>query len=169
MKKHQPNHQLVKIHRNYTVEEIAILFGIHKNTVRNWVKGGLPVIDDKRPMLIRGCDLVEFLKARRAKNKRPCKPGQFYCLRCRAPKYPAGDMADYKPVTEKFGNLIAICPDCNAIMNQRVSLARIGRIGGKIDISFEEAQRHLIEISKPTLNSDFREETAEHAKTQSSQ
>ncbi|NTV13946.1 MAG: helix-turn-helix domain-containing protein [Desulfobulbaceae bacterium] len=157
MKKHHPNHRLVKIHRNYTVEDITKLFGSHKNTVRDWVKGGLAVIDDKRPMLILGRDLVEFLKARRGKNKRPCKPGQLYCLRCRAPQYPAGEMAEYKVVTEKFGNLIAICPACNTIMNQRVSLAKIGLIGGKIDISFPEALRHLIEITKPTLNSDFKE------------
>ena len=33
MAKRHPNHRQVKIHRNYTVEEIASLFGIHKNTV----------------------------------------------------------------------------------------------------------------------------------------
>ena len=41
MRKRHPNPRLVKIHRNYTVEEIATLFGIHKNTVRDWVKAGL--------------------------------------------------------------------------------------------------------------------------------
>ena len=58
MGKRHSNHRLVKIHRNYTVEEIAKLFGIHKNTVRNWVKDGLATIDDKRPMLILGHELV---------------------------------------------------------------------------------------------------------------
>ena len=53
MGKRHPNHRHVKIHRSYTVEEIAGLFGIHKNTVRRWVKAGLPTSDDKRPMLIR--------------------------------------------------------------------------------------------------------------------
>ena len=62
MKKRHPNHRLVKIHRNYTVEEIADLFGIHKNTVRGWVKVGLAISDDKRPMLILGHDLVAFLQ-----------------------------------------------------------------------------------------------------------
>lgn len=71
MKKRHPNHQRVKIHRNYSVEEIADLFGIHKNTVRRWVKEGLSVIDGKRPMLILGRDLAAFLKERRKANKRP--------------------------------------------------------------------------------------------------
>ena len=139
MGKRHPNHRLVKIHRSYTVEEIAKLFGVHKNTVRHWVKGGLSTIDDKRPMLILGHVLVAFLKARRAKNKQPCKPGELYCVRCRAPKRPAGDIAEYVPVTEKFGNLIGICPDCDSIMNRRVSLARIAEFEGKVDISFPEA------------------------------
>ena len=155
MKKRHPNHRLVKIHRSYTVEEIAGLFGTHKNTVRHWVKEGLAAIDDKRPMLILGSVLAAFLQARRIKNKQACKPGELYCVRCRAPKSPAGGMADYSPVTEKFGNLVAICPDCNSLMNRRVSVVRIGEFQGKVDISFPEAFRHLRERTNPSVNSDF--------------
>jgi hypothetical protein len=155
MKKRRPNHRLVKIHRSYTVEEIAKLFGIHKNTVRGWVKVGLATIDDKRPMLILGHGLAAFLQARRQKNKRTCKPGELYCVRCRVPKFPAGDMADYEPVTEKFGNLTAICPDCHSIINRRVSLARIGEFCGKMDITFPKELRHIVKRAKPTVNSDL--------------
>ena len=136
MGKRYPNPRLVKIHRSYTVEEVARLLGKHKNTVRNWIKDGLATIDDKRPMLILGPDLVEFLKKRRAKNKQRCKPGQLYCVRCHLPRFPAGDMAEYSPDTEKLGNLIAICPDCDSIMNRRVSLARIEEVCGNLDIMF---------------------------------
>ena len=156
MGKRYPNPRLVKIHRSYTVEEIARLLGKHKNTVHNWVKEGLATIDDKRPMLILGPDLVEFIKKRRAKNKQRCKPGQLYCVRCRAPKFPWGDMADYEPVTEKFGNLTAICPDCDSIINRRVSLARIWEVCGNMDITFPEEVRHIVESAKPTENSDLR-------------
>jgi hypothetical protein len=156
MGKRHPNHRLVKIHRSYTVEEIAKLFGIHKNTVRRWVKDGLAPTDDKRPMLILGHVLGAFLQARRAKNKQTCKPGELYCVCCRAPKPPAGDMAEYFPITEKFGNLVGICPDCDAFMNRHVSLAKIEQIRGRIDISFPEELRQLYKSANPTLNSDFR-------------
>lgn len=156
MGKRHPNHRLVKIHRSYTVEEIARLFGIHKNTVRRWVKEGLAITDDKRPMLILGHVLSAFIKARRLKNRQTCKPGELYCVRCRAPKSPAGDMAEYSPITEKFGNLVGICPDCEAFMNRHVSLPKIEQIRGKIDITFPENIRQVLESTNPTVNSDFR-------------
>ena len=107
------------------------MFELHRNTVRHWVKNGLATIDDRRPMLILGHVLVAFLQTRRSRNKRACKPGEIYCVRCRTPKPPAGDVAEYCPITDKFGNLVAICPDCDAIMNRRVSLAKIEQIRGE--------------------------------------
>jgi len=158
MRKRHHNHRLVKINRSYTVEEIAKLFNTHKNTVRRWVKEGLATTDDKHPMLILGHVLASFLQARRTKNKQTCKPGELYCVRCRTPRLPAGSMAEYRPVTEKFGNLTAICPDCHSIMNRRVSLAKIDQICGGMDIIYSDAGQRLIESSQPTVNDYLNEE-----------
>jgi hypothetical protein len=155
MGKRHPNHRLVKLHRSYTVGEIATLLNKHKNTVRGWVKAGLPTSDDKRPMLILSHELIAFLQARRARNKQTCQPGQMYCVRCRATKFPAGEMAEYRPITEKFGNLKGICPDCNSLMNRCVSLAKLEQVPGKMDIPFSQALRHIREINQPTVNSDL--------------
>ena len=155
MPKRRPNPRLVKIHRSYSVEEIACLFGTHKNTVREWVKAGLPTCDSKRPMLILGRELVTFLQARRMKNKRPCRPGEIYCVRCRCPKFPAGDMSDYLPVTEKLGNLIGICPECDLMIYRRVSLAKLEQVRGKMNVTFSEAQRQVNERIQPTVNRDL--------------
>jgi len=155
MSKRHPNPRLAKIHRNYTVEEVASVFAVHRNTVREWVKRGLPTSDDRRPMLILGADLVAFLRARRVKNKRTCEPGEMYCVRCRAPRAPAGDMADYLPVTATLGNLIAICSACEAMMYRRVSLAKLKQVRGKLDITLPQALPHIDESAEPSVNSDL--------------
>ena len=100
MRRRHPNHRLVKIHRSYTVDEVAALLSIHKHTVREWIKGGLPTCDDRRPTLILGPDLIAFVQARRVKNKRKCSPGQLYCFKCRAPRNPAGMFAEYRSTSE---------------------------------------------------------------------
>ena len=156
MRKRHPNPRLAKIHRNYTVDEVATLFGIHKNTVREWVKRGLPTNDDRRPMLILGRDLVAFLTARRAKNKRTCLPGEIYCVRCRAPRAPAGEMVDYAPLTATLGNLVAICSACETMMYRRVSRARLEQVRGNLDITMPQALEHIGESTQPTVNSDLR-------------
>lgn len=155
MRKRHPNPRLAKIHCNYTVDEVATLFGIHRNTVREWVKRGLPTSDGRRPMLILGRDLVAFLTARRAKNKRTCQPGQIYCVRCRAPREPAGDMVDYVPVTATLGNLAAICSACETMIYRRVSLAKLAHVCGKLDVTMPQALEHIGERAQPTVNSDL--------------
>jgi len=156
MGKRRQNHRLVKIHRNYTVEEIATLYGIHKNTVRQWVKQGLSTVDDRRPMLILGHSLFEFRQAKRVKNKCTCRPGEIYCVRCRAPKSPDGDMADYESLTETQGNLIGICPDCGILIYRRVSLAKLEQVRGQLDIAIPQALLHINESTQPSVNSDLK-------------
>jgi excisionase family DNA binding protein len=137
------NYRLAKIHRTYTVEEAAGLFGVHRNTVRQWVKGGLPTIDERRPTLIHGRDLEAFLRARRRENRRRCSAGEIYCVRCRVPHAPAGGLAEYRPVTATSGNLIGICPSCDCVMYRRVSLAKLDEVRGGLDVPVAQALSHM--------------------------
>ena len=156
MGKRFPNPHRVKIHRNYTVEEAAQLLGMHKNTVRLWIKQGLPTIDDKRPKLILGRELSAFLEAKRTKNKRPCKPGEMYCLRCRVPKTPALNMAEYQPKTETLGNLFGICPDCGLGMNRNVNRAKLDQVRGQMEITMAQGVQRIVDREQPPVNCDFR-------------
>lgn len=155
MRKRHPNHRIVKGRRSYAVDEIARLFGLHKNTVRRWIKTGLEPIDDKRPILILGDELIRFLQARRVRRGQPCLPGQLFCVRCRAPKSPAAGMVEYRPLNDKIGVLCAICPECSCMMHRCISTAKLGKIRGEMGISFTQALPHLTEIVQPTVNSDL--------------
>lgn len=142
---HRHNPCLVKIHRSYTVEEIASLYGVHKNTVRHWIKQGLTVLDKKRPVLVRGAELSEFIRQRRKKNKKPCKPGEIYCVRCREPRLPANLEVDYQSINETLGNLIGICPCCEILIYRRVSLPKLESVRGDLSITMPVESEHLIE------------------------
>jgi hypothetical protein len=145
MAKRPPNPNLAKIHRNYTVEEVANLFSVHKNTVRLWVKDGLATNDDKRPMLILGSNLKDFLQAKRKSKKRKCLPFEIYCVRCRLPQLPAENMADYEPINCSMGRLIGLCPSCGGIINKYFNVAQLEQIQGKLDITLPKALKHINE------------------------
>jgi hypothetical protein len=149
------NHRLAKIHRTYSVEEIGRIWKVHRNTVRHWIKQGLRTIDDKRPFLIHGRDLFEFLMARRTRNRRTCRPGEIYCVRCREPRIPAGNLADCQPISETQGNLIGICPVCECCIYRRVSLVTLDDVRGDLDVRVKEAEGHIGERAGPSVNSDF--------------
>jgi hypothetical protein len=150
------NPNLAKIHRNYTVEEVADLFSVHKNTVRLWVKDGLATNDNKRPMLILGSILKNYLQAKKKSNKRKCLPFEIYCLRCRLPQLPAENMVDYEPINCTMGRLIGLCPKCHGVINKYLNIAQLEQIEGKLDITYTKALKHINESSKPLLNSDFK-------------
>lgn len=150
-----PNPRLAKVHRSYVVGEVATLYGVHPHTVRQWVKQGLPICDGQRPLLILGRDLAAFLTRKRTANKRPCKPGEVYCVRCRVPRVPALGMADYRPLTATSGNLVGLCPGCEGLIFRRVALAKLATVKGDLDVTFAEAARHIDESSNPSVNRDF--------------
>jgi hypothetical protein len=149
------NPRRVKLHRNYTVGEAAMLFRVHKNTVRGWLKSGLPPIDGRRPILILGRQLARFLHARREYTRRRCRPGQFYCFRCRAPRASAAQKADYLPITASSGNLRAICSECGTRMYRRVSLRKLALAVGDLQVLLPQAQQCIVEGLEPSVNCDL--------------
>ena len=77
-----------------------------------------------------------------------CQPGEFFCLGCRAPKRPAGNMADYIPRSATRGSLNGICPSCGKMIYRAVSLVKIEEIGGGLGIAFPKAEQRLARASK---------------------
>ncbi len=150
------NPQKVKIHHSYDVAEVANLLDVHKNTVRIWIKEGLPVVDSRRPTLILGGELRTFLKSRRVRNKRKCQPGEFYCFGCRAQRWPAGNMVDFQSITEKVGNITALCEQCESVMHQRIAAERLKQLPGEIEITFTQEHKRIVDRSHPSVNSDFK-------------
>ena len=119
----------------------------HKNTVRAWLRDGLKPIDQRRPVLIQGGQLASYVDARRKRRRQPCRPGEFYCFRCRMPKAAAAGTADYLPVTPSSGNLMARCSDCGTRMFRRVSLRKLAVAAGDLKVALQQARQRLTECA----------------------
>lgn len=163
MAKHRPNPRLAKLHRNYTVDEIARLFGVHRNTVRSWIRCGLPTVDDKRPLLVLGRHLGDFLQARRMMNRRTTGPGLIFCVRCREPRQPAGGQVRYELLTPSLGNLVGRCGVCDAGLYRRVGAARLGEVLGGLKVTLPLDPEHISDSAKPSLNCALNDQGPTHA------
>jgi hypothetical protein len=154
MKRRRIDPRLAKSHRTYSVEEAARIWGVHRHTVRAWLKAGLKAIDGRRPTLILGSELRRFLASRRAARKRPTPAGMIYCLRCREPRPPDGGFADYQPRSASAGDLVGICPVCEAMLYRRVNRAHLDSVRGGLEIRITQADSRISDCASPSLNHD---------------
>jgi len=160
MAKHKRTYNIGIIKRTYSyrIEEIANLFGIHKGTVRQWCKVGLKKIDKFRPILIRGSDLVEFLREKQIRKKRKCLPDELYCFRCRLPRKPKNMKANIEMRTKKVGLMKGLCSVCNSKMNKSISLKDLPEIRQIFEI-IKIRDKNLCGSDSPILNIDLEKES----------
>jgi hypothetical protein len=152
----------VKRLRTYNVREAAKITGATPGTIRHWLKNGLEAVADCYPAIIRGIDLIDFLKRREASRKRPCGPGRLYCVRCKEPKRPALNEVEFWPDGGKLGTFKGLCPSCTGIMHRRTSVGRMKAAAGDLTISFPNADPRLVETTIPHPN-PHSERVCEHA------
>jgi len=148
----KPSRHRIKIHRSYTVDEVARILGVAKGTVRRWMKCGLPALTDRKPALILGEDLVHFLAMRRAPRQK-CALIECYCVKCRAPRKPAGEMAEFVPLTPKTGNLRAICPACGRLMHKRIRCDALEPLRAVLAVTIAQPVSSLTQL--PFFRGDF--------------
>lgn len=152
------DHNRVKLHRSYRVDELARCLGVHKNTVRSWQAKGLEPVDGTRPLLFPGASVRAFLANRKSNRTCKCPPGTIFCLRCRAPRAPALGTVFYRPTRSGGGNLRAHCECCGAVMNRRAREADIARIMPGCTVQHTQGPARLSGQSDPSLNCDLKEE-----------
>ena len=145
------NPRRAKIHRSYTVEEVARLFEVHKNTVRAWLKSGLQPIDGRRPTLLLGPQLASFLHARREHKRQRCRPGELYCFRCRAPRDLGSSKgrlsADDAQLWQSYG---LSARNAATRMYRRVSFRKLATAVGDLQVALPQAQQRIVEGAEPS-------------------
>ncbi|MGH9436169.1 MAG: helix-turn-helix domain-containing protein, partial [Terriglobia bacterium] len=163
-KRRKINPRRVKIHLSYTVHEVARCLGVDRCTVRRWCKAGLPYCDDRRPHLIAGQALRDFLQRRRVAKRHTCSPGQIFCVACREPVFPAEGKANYMPLTGTAGDLVGHCPRCGHAIHRRVNIAKLPLVRGDLKVALTKADSRLAETACPSSDAHFQARRA-HAST----
>jgi excisionase family DNA binding protein len=160
MRKPKPKSDLRKIRlcRCYSIQEVAKLLGVGVNTVRAWIRLGLPVLGSEKPILIPGDGLKNWLKARGAARKHKCLPDELYCLRCRRPRKAKTGSAVIAPRNSKTVVVQACCATCDARMNKTGSLAKI------LEIQISFGLKTLVQVNLegcdiPIVNQHLEKET----------
>lgn len=144
----------VKLHRVYSVHELADCLEVHTNTIRHWQAAGMTAIDGNRPTCFDGKTARAFLLMRKARRKRPCRPGTIYCFKCRQPRQPAFGIVEFVPGKGSTGNLTALCDTCCTAMHRRANVARIAAIMPGMAVQIRQAMQRLSERTAPSLNCD---------------
>ncbi len=139
------NARAIKKNQTYTFEEAAEALGVHEQTVRAWGGRGLRVLRSKTPHLILGDDLRRYLSASEQRRKRPMGPNELFCLKCREPKTPEGNLADFSAAGPGRGLLSGICPDCGRMCQRFVRMDQLAFVAPDLDLNISAHSERLNE------------------------
>lgn len=117
----------IKQNRSYTIDEAAECVGVSFQTVRQWIKQGLPAMTEKRPFLILGWELKTFLTQKQNDRRTPLGEGEFYCLSCRAARKPALGLVEQGVTSDGRAVLRAFCEACESPVNRFVNTRPLSR------------------------------------------
>ena len=145
----------IKSHRNYTVIDISDTLGVHPKTVRNWLKVGLPIADEKRPLLIRGADLKVYLNQKRKAVMFDCEGHEMCCFRCKQPMKPRLESVLFIAKPAGMAHMIGECEECGCRMNKYVSWRNVNHIWLELKGKLPIAEKHLILRGQSLLNCPF--------------
>jgi hypothetical protein len=156
-KKRTYNPRLVSQTLSYSVQEIAELFGLHKNAVLRWIKDGLSVNDQRKPYLVHGSALTSYLKGKQGSRKHKCKPDEFFCCKCRVPRKAWESQADIVVRNESKLSISALCVVCGTKIHRAGAVKKLAEYQKIFSIQTLEGQ-HIIDRMPAAVMCDSKEE-----------
>lgn len=100
----------------YSIKELMELLCVDHKTVIRWIEAGLKTVEgSKKPILIMGQDVKDFLNQRQQKKKFKLKRSEFFCFRCRQPTN-----AKKGSTCIKNGKKLALCRVCSSKISRTI-------------------------------------------------
>ncbi len=120
---------------SYTIKEMSDCLKINEKTCLRWIENGLSIVpDSKRPILILGSEIKNFLRKKDSKKKIKLKRCEFYCFTCKTAR------------NAKQGSI-------KKLQGQKTALCRV--CGGKMCRIFKSVQKDYMIRPLPTQMSIF--------------
>jgi hypothetical protein len=129
------NRQKIFGSMSYKIKEMSDCLDISEKTCLRWIENGLSIVPGgKKPILILGSEIKNFLRKKDSKKKIKLKRSEFYCLTCKAARN-----AKQGSIKKLQGHKTALCRVC----------------GGKMSRIFKSAQKDYMIPPLPTQMSIF--------------
>jgi Helix-turn-helix domain len=119
------NPMAVKAALTYDVNEAARALDKTPATIRNWIKDGLPVMSSRKPYLISGEAIREYLRAKYKASKRPLDPDTLFCPACGVGRQPVGMEASISSLTVYTSLLKGVCSHCCGTSTRMISKTKV--------------------------------------------
>ena len=145
------NWRVVKTHRSYKVDEAARLLGVSKGTIRRWIKKGLPAMQERKPALIKGAELIDFLKSQ-SKPKQKCALDECFCFSCRSPQKFAFGEAEIDFSNSSNPNPRGLCAVCSNWIFKRISKYKLSEFETVLQLTNMQASEPISNRFQPCLN-----------------
>lgn len=110
------NRQKICGSMSYTIKEMSDCLGINGKTCLRWIANGLPIVPcGKKPILMLGSDIKDFLRKKDSKKKTKLKRNEFYCLTCKTARN-----AKRGSIKKLQKQKKAVCRVCNGRMSRTI-------------------------------------------------
>lgn len=120
-----PNPMLVKASRTYDVLEAARALNRTPATIRNWIKDGLEVLASRKPYLILGQAIRDYIRSKTAGRKSPLAPDELFCLSCKTGRKPRNMAVDVVFQTQQTLRLSGRCGACGCQSSRIISASKV--------------------------------------------
>lgn len=131
----------------YSVDDVQTLYGVHRNTVSNWVGSGLKTSDGSLPQRFRGAELNRFHAERAERARRNLRLGEFKCVACGKAVFPELCTLSIQRQEGKATLARATCCDCGAALLKLLGATECDKVQECLDTNTPLA---LIDESKVT-------------------
>lgn len=120
-----PNPMRVKATRTYDVMEAARALGRTAATIRNWIKDGLEVLASRKPFLILGQAIRDYIKGKSASRKASLQNDELYCLSCKSGRRPHNMAVAVIAQNGKTLRLSGVCVACKCACSRIISASKL--------------------------------------------